>query len=157
MSSSERPATRQWREALAQLDELLAMPAERRASELTGIQRSRPDLHVLLQSLLEAESRAERSGFLDPRRAQTGTLEPGAALGPYRIDSRIGAGGMGEVWLAHRDDGLYEGVVAIKTLRPYSGMGGALRERFVREAQILGRLQHPGIARLLDAGVAGDG
>ena len=61
---------------------------------------------------------------------------------------------MGEVWLASRDDGLYEGDVAIKTLHPYFS-GGALRDRFLREAQILGRLTHPNIARLLDAGSRG--
>ena len=63
---------------------------------------------------------------------------------------------MGEVWLASRDDGLYEGEVAIKTLHPYFS-GGVLRDRFLREAQILGRLTHPNIARLLDAGVSRDG
>ncbi len=59
---------------------------------------------------------------------------------------------MGEVWLASRDDGLYEGHVAIKTLHPYFA-GGALRERFLREARVLGRLAHTNIARLLDAGI----
>ncbi len=73
-------------------------------------------------------------------------------LGPYRIIRLLGEGGMGEVWLASRDDGLYEGQVAIKTLHPYFA-GGALRERFLREARVLGRLAHSNIARLLDAGI----
>jgi serine/threonine-protein kinase len=59
---------------------------------------------------------------------------------------------MGEVWLARRDDGLYEGEVAIKTLHPFFAHG-AMRDRFLREAQLLGKLAHPNIARLLDAGV----
>ncbi|WP_129641232.1 serine/threonine-protein kinase [Peristeroidobacter agariperforans] len=77
-------------------------------------------------------------------------------IGPYRLLRRLGEGGMGEVWLGRRDDGLYDGEVAIKTLHPYFA-GGALRERFLREAQLLGRLTHPNIARLLDAGLSADG
>ncbi len=152
MSTGEKPATRLWREALAQLDELLEKPPPQRLEMLAEIGRTHPHLHSMLVSLLDADERAARAGFLDPPRPGEGALAPGAQLGPYRIESRIGAGGMGEVWLARRDDGLYQGQVAIKTLHPYFG-GGALRERFLREAQILGRLQHPGIARLLDAGV----
>ena len=156
MSADEKPATRLWREALTQLEELLEKPLEQRVQSLAEIQRTQPELHSMLVSLIDADDRARRTGFLDPPPMKKGALAPGAQLGPYRIESRIGAGGMGEVWLASRDDGLYQGQVAIKTLHPYFG-GGALRERFLREALILGRLQHPGIARLLDAGVAADG
>ena len=156
MNAQERPTTRLWREALARFEVLLQQPPERRERMLTDIGQTQPHLHSMLVSLLEAESRADRSGFLDPPKSQYGALGPGTQLGPYRIQSQIGAGGMGEVWLATRDDGLYQGDVAIKTLHPYFG-GGALRERFLHEAQILGRLTHPNIARLLDAGVSADG
>ncbi|HEX6639221.1 MAG TPA: serine/threonine-protein kinase, partial [Steroidobacteraceae bacterium] len=156
MSENDRPATRLWREALAHLEGLLEKSSAERAQALDEIGRTQPQLHSLLTSLLDADERADRSGFLDPPRKAEGVLAPGTQLGPYRIESRLGAGGMGEVWLARRDDGLYVGQVAIKTLHPYFG-GGALRERFLREALILGKLQHPGIARLLDAGVAPDG
>jgi serine/threonine-protein kinase len=156
VSAHEKPATRLWREALAQFDALLEKPPAQRVEILADIGRTHPQLHSMLVSLLDADERASRAGFLHPPRASEGALAPGAQLGPYRIEAPIGAGGMGEVWLARRDDGLYQGQVAIKTLHPYFG-GGALRERFLREAQILGRLQHPGIARLLDAGVAADG
>ena len=156
MSVREKPATRLWREALAQLEALLEKPAGQRAELLADIGRTHPQLHSMLLSLLDADERANLTGFLDPPSGVERALAPGAQLGPYRIEARIGAGGMGEVWLASRDDGLYQGQVAIKTLHPYFG-GGALRERFLREATILGRLQHPGIARLIDAGVAADG
>jgi serine/threonine protein kinase len=66
----------------------------------------------------------------------------------------LGEGGMGEVWLAQRVDGIYQGEVAIKTLHPYFAQG-AMRDRFLREAQLLGKLTHAHIARLLDAGVDG--
>lgn len=157
MSVEERPATRLWREALARLDELLQQSPELRQRSLTLIEQSQPQLHSVLVSLLEAEAQADAEGFLESTGLRhNGGLSAGAQLGPYRIQSRIGSGGMGEVWLASREDGLYRGEVAIKTLHPYFG-GGALRQRFLREAQILGRLTHSNIARLLDAGVAADG
>jgi serine/threonine protein kinase/tetratricopeptide (TPR) repeat protein len=156
LSTLDRPTTKLWREALAQFEVLLQQPPERRERMLTDIGQTQPQLYSMLASLLEAESRADRSGFLDPPKSQDGALGPGTQLGPYRIQSQIGAGGMGEVWLATRDDGLYQGEVAIKTLHPYFG-GGVLRERFLLEAQILGRLTHPNIARLLDAGTSTDG
>jgi eukaryotic-like serine/threonine-protein kinase len=155
MSEHERPATRLWREALAQLDELLEKSPGQREQLLADIGRTQPQLHSMLVSLLDAAARADGTGFLDSPRTQEEPLGPGLPLGPYRIQSQIGSGGMGDVWLASRDDGLYEGNVAIKTLHPY--FGGVLRDRFLREAQILGRLTHPNIARLLDARVADDG
>ena len=67
----------------------------------------------------------------------------------------LGEGGMGQVWLAARSDGLYQRRVALKLLRP--GLTDPnLRLRFTRERQILARLAHPHIARLLDAGVSTD-
>ena len=75
--------------------------------------------------MLEAEARADLAGFLrNPPLASDGSLHPGAQLGPYRISRRSVSGGMGEVWLASRDDGLYQGDVAIKTLLPHFS-GGA--------------------------------
>ena len=156
MSVGERPATRAWREAMEHLDRLLQQSPAERAHSLADLGVSRPDLHSLVASLLDAEARAASGAFLDPPPAANAALRAGAQLGPYRVLSRLGSGGMGEVWLARRDDGLYDGEVAIKTLHPYFA-GGALRDRFLREAQLLGRLTHANIARLLDAGVSADG
>jgi serine/threonine-protein kinase len=156
MSVGERPATRAWREAMEQLDRLLQQAPADRSHALAELGVSRPDLHSLVAALLAAEARASSGAFLDPPTTAGPALQPGAQLGPYRVLSQLGAGGMGEVWLARRDDGLYEGEVAIKTLHPYFA-GGALRDRFLREAQLLGRLTHANIARLLDAGVSADG
>jgi tetratricopeptide (TPR) repeat protein/tRNA A-37 threonylcarbamoyl transferase component Bud32 len=83
-------------------------------------------------------------------------LEPGVTFGVYRLERAIGHGGMGEVWLARRTDGLYDTHVAIKTLHAHLTRAED-RERFAREARILGRLSHPHIARLLDAGVTSEG
>jgi len=91
----------------------------------------------VLDDALEAQSREER-------------------VGPYRLIRKIGAGGMGTVYLAERDDAEFDKRVAIKFIR-----GGAIRDtavkRFRRERQILARLEHPGIARLLDGGTTDKG
>ncbi len=74
-----------------------------------------------------------------------------SAIGPYRVLGRLGRGGMGEVLLAERADGLFEQRVAIKLLR--RGMDSdEVLARFSRERRILARLEHPHIARLLDGG-----
>jgi tetratricopeptide (TPR) repeat protein len=151
-------ATGPWRDALGVIDGLLTASPPEREQKLRELEATQPDLHRRVRALLDADAVATRIGFLDvpgkdaPRRAGPG-LAAGARLGPYRIERELGTGGMGEVWLARRDDGLYEGEVAIKTLHPFFAMG-AMRDRFLREAQMLGKLAHPNIARLLDAGVA---
>jgi serine/threonine protein kinase len=71
--------------------------------------------------------------------------------GPYRLIHLLGNGGMGAVYLAERADGEVEQRVAIKFLHT-GGDVPTFRERFLRERQILASLNHPGIARLLDAG-----
>jgi tetratricopeptide (TPR) repeat protein len=80
----------------------------------------------------------------------------GRRFGPYRLIRELGRGGMGAVYLAARDDQQYESEVAIKVVRPGLDTDFILR-RFRRERQILARLQHPNIARLLDGGTSDDG
>jgi serine/threonine-protein kinase len=76
----------------------------------------------------------------------------GEAVGNYTLERELGQGGMGTVWLARRNDGRYEGKVAIKFLDAPRFELGAI-ERFRREGSVLARLAHPNIARLIDAGV----
>ncbi len=78
----------------------------------------------------------------------------GQRLGPWVLAHRIGRGGLGEVWHAQRDDGLYDGQVAIKLLHG-DGASPAVARRFRRERAALGQLAHPHIAALLDAGLQG--
>ncbi|MBL8287722.1 MAG: serine/threonine protein kinase [Rubrivivax sp.] len=80
----------------------------------------------------------------------------GQRLGPWRITSLLGRGGMGDVWLAERADHAFEGQAAIKVLR--RGMDSdSVLARFALEQRSLARLAHPHIARLLDAGRSADG
>jgi len=80
----------------------------------------------------------------------------GRILGSWRLLNRIGQGGMGVVYLAERADGAFEKQVAVKVL-PGATTFGSERERFARERRLLARLEHPGIARLLDGGVTPEG
>lgn len=80
----------------------------------------------------------------------------GFQVGPFRLDRPLGEGGMGMVFLAHRDDGAFEQTVAVKFVR--SGLSGEqLQRRFEFERSILASLNHPNIARLYDGGVTADG
>jgi len=146
------------RAAMEQLDWLLQKPEPERSALLNELAISQPQLHAMVVQLLKAERDASGSGFLEPplHADATSALKPDTNLGPYRIIRQLGAGGMGEVWLARRADGLYEGNVAIKTLHPHLA-NTAVRERFTREAHILGKLTHKNIARLHDAGVTETG
>ena len=80
----------------------------------------------------------------------------GRRLGPYRITEEIGRGGMGAVYKAVRDDDQYRAEVAVKLIK--RGMDtDFIQRRFRNERQILANLNHPNIARLLDAGTTDDG
>jgi eukaryotic-like serine/threonine-protein kinase len=80
----------------------------------------------------------------------------GRRLGAYRVVSEIGRGGMGVVYEALRDDEEFSRRVAIKVL-PAGWIGPALAARFRMERRVLAGLDHPGIARLFDAGTTDDG
>jgi serine/threonine protein kinase/Flp pilus assembly protein TadD len=87
-----------------------------------------------------------------PRESSRG----GRRIGAYRVIHEVGRGGMGAVYLAERADGQFDKRVAIKVL-PMWLVGDGPRARFSAERRILARLDHPGIARLLDAGLTEDG
>jgi serine/threonine protein kinase/TolB-like protein len=87
---------------------------------------------------------------------QEGPPRGGERVGAYVIVRELGHGGMGTVFLAERADGQFEKQVAIKILNRGADTAEILR-RFRAERQILARLDHPNIARLLDAGTTDDG
>jgi eukaryotic-like serine/threonine-protein kinase len=79
----------------------------------------------------------------------------GQQIGAYTIHRELGFGGMGAVYLAERSDGKFEQKVALKFLKRELNTA-ALRRRFKQEREILGSLEHPNIARLIDAGTTDD-
>src|SRR6267378_128425 len=87
---------------------------------------------------------------------QDGPPRGGERVGAYVIVRELGRGGMGTVFLAERADGQFEKQVAIKILSRGADTAEILH-RFRAERQILARLDHPNIARLLDAGTTDDG
>jgi len=143
-----------WQRLSPLLDAMFELDAQTRARSLELLRQEDPQLAEDLAALIALE--AERDDFLSqPLVAPLPGMRSGLLVGPYRLDRMLGEGGMGQVWLATRADGLYERRVALKLLR--AGLADPkLRLRFTRERQILARLEHPHIARLLDAGISED-
>jgi serine/threonine protein kinase len=146
-----------WQAISEQLDRVLEMPELERNRYLEELARSDPQTGTLLTRLLSAHRKEAYDRFLsDPGRLLTQSVSTsglaGQRLGPYVIEAEIGHGGMGSVWRARRADGRFESIVAIKFLRA-AWLGSAGEQRFKLEGLLLARLDHPHIARLLDAGL----
>ncbi len=143
-----------WQRLSPLLDALLELDGAERASSLASLRKDDPQLADDLEELIALEAGGD--DFLsEPLIAPDPGVQAGASVGPYELERMLGEGGMGQVWLARRADGLYERRVALKLLRPGLADPG-LRLRFTRERQILARLEHTHIARLLDAGISSD-
>jgi eukaryotic-like serine/threonine-protein kinase len=94
--------------------------------------------------------------IIDDRHDSSFTFAQGTPIGNYRIEKLIGHGGMGQVYLAERDDGTFTKKVALKCIK--KGMDSEeILKRFKYERQILAGLQHPNIAQLYDGGLTPDG
>lgn len=156
------PSTQAWREVLALFDRWADADESARAAELRRIEADHPALYPRLLAMIEADRAAEARDFLAAA-AQLPAVEPAAAshragtrLGAWELRDPIGAGGMGQVWLATRSDGLYSGRAAVKLLHA-TRLDAQAQARFAREGEFLARLTHPHIAQLLDAGLTPDG
>ena len=144
-----------WQRLSQALDALLDLDADARTARLAEIETEDADFARDLRNLLAQENTEDTLLDSPLVTAPPGPRE-GEQVGPYRLQTLLGEGGMGQVWVAERADGLYERRVALKLLRP--GLADPnLRLRFTRERQILARLAHPHIARLLDAGISASG
>ena len=145
----------QWQALSPHLDEALEMTDDERSTWLSSLQGKNPTLAYQLEILLREHRELSEEGFLEASALELpeGPGLAGQTLGVYTLVSQIGHGGMGTVWLAERSDGRFERRVAVKVLNiALMGKGG--EERFKREGRILGRLTHPHIAELIDAGVS---
>lgn len=147
-------------ERFARLEQLFAelcdAPTERRTTSLAELRAAEPDLADELERMLAADARpaSSRLEAIDAGIARLAadaadaTPLPGS-IGPFRVVARLGSGGMGDVYRAEQDRP--RRMVAVKLLRMAGASTQALR-RFALEAELLGRLQHPGIAQVFAAG-----
>jgi tetratricopeptide (TPR) repeat protein len=149
------------------LDHALELAPGERTAWLAELRRAEPADARELEQLLAAEQALDAAGFLDSvagpldqdAAEDAPSVSPGLAgwqLGGWTLERPLGQGGMGTVWLARRSDGRFEGTAAVKLLNLalLDQVGAA---RFQREGTVLARLNHPNIARLLDAGVTAGG
>jgi eukaryotic-like serine/threonine-protein kinase len=154
---------------LSSLNELLkaalALPEHERASWFAQLSPEQRDLHPSLGALLAraevgTDSFMQQSVGIQGTDADLDSLDTladqsGDHIGPYRLIEPLGKGGMATVWLAGRHDGSLHRQVALKL--PHEGWALGLARRMARERDILASLEHPGIARLYDAGVTATG
>ncbi len=143
-----------WRRIREVLDEILAAPEADREALLRERCGDDADLAVEVRSFVRAHD--EAGSFIEGPAGAPSDVISAPEIDRYRIIGELDRGGMGVVYLAVRDDGAYRQTVAVKVLR--HGLGSAaLVARFRAERQILARLDHPNIARLLDGGTTRDG
>ncbi len=137
--------------------EAIAVPPDARAELVAAFSDGDSELVAEVNSLLDASAAEEtESASRSTLSADPKSAGEARRIGPYQVDSLLGRGGMGAVYLAHRADGHFEQKVAIKLIDlPLAT--NVFRERFRQERQILAGLQHPYIARLLDGGVTQNG
>ena len=132
--------TSRWERLKEIVAEAAGLPLAARADYLDHACAGDTGLRQEVETLLQYDS----PGFLEVDAAPS-------RLGPYRILREIGRGGMGAVYEAERDDGEFHQRVAIKVIKRGMDTDAILR-RFFTERQILARLRHPNITRLLDGG-----
>ncbi len=142
-----------WRQVESLFDQVADLPAAERGIQLDAACSDDLELRTEVESLLTALAGAPtRIHALIGQQAEdlTHPTMIGRQLGRYRMLEKLGEGGMGVVFLAERVDGEYRTKVAIKLLRGLENHDSIAR--FRDERQILARLEHPGIVRLLDGG-----
>lgn len=150
----------EWQVVQTLFEELVDLAPDEQTRRLT---KSKHPKHIAKQAaaLLTA---ARSEGILDMAApsmdiapgamATYASLSKGQEIGGFTIDRLIGRGGMGEVYLAQRTSADFDQLVALKLMRAEAADRG---DAFMRERRLLARLEHPGISRLIDAGIAPDG
>lgn len=147
-----------WADVKQILDLALAIDREKR-TEFFDRREVPAEIRAEVESLLAYEDGAEGLMELSAVAFSRDLLEDdalaGQQIGAYKVIGEIGHGGMGAVYLAERADGKFSQRVALKLLKREMNTS-AIRRRFRREREILASLDHPNIARLLDAGTTSD-
>ncbi len=150
-----------WKTLEPFVDDALSLTGAAREQWLEALRVSDAGIAAELDALFAGATSLSRDDVL--HRAQIDALllslqtdRRGEVIGAWTLDRSLGVGGMGTVWLAHRSDGRFEGVAAVKLLNVTVTTPESLR-RFQQEGTVLARLSHPNIAKLLDAGVSASG
>jgi eukaryotic-like serine/threonine-protein kinase len=141
----------QWSEVDGILKSALELPESEQDVWIARECENRPEVKREVESLLRAHRAAET--FLEPH---THTHQ-GRRIGSYLLLEEIGAGGMGTVYRARREDESFKQEVAVKLMRASLEIRPEAVRRFLEERQILAALAHPNIARLLDGGYTSEG
>lgn len=143
-----------WQQVKSVFDQALELAPGERIAFLDRACSTDHSLRREVESLLSSGEDA-CSGFLEPG-STCATAREGTRLGIYEVQSLLGSGGMGVVYRSIRADGQYKQQVALKIVRADLG-AEFMSERFRNERQILASLDHPNIAKILDAGTTPDG
>ena len=141
-----------WREVKRVFEDAAERDPGEREAYLQSTCRGDPDLRAEVESLLAAD-RDAGNRFDDPIVSSAPAQDPiiGRHVSAYKIVRRLGAGGMGAVYLASCDDDQFRRLVAIKLIRPEL-LDENTRRRFHNERQALAALEHPNIVKLVDGG-----
>jgi len=143
-----------WRKLKDVFNEAVELTPESRASYLAALRFNEETLYNELAELIDIDEEAE--DFLgEPISLKTDSFSSpspvGETIGNYKIVREIERGGMGAVFEAARFDGEFEQRVAVKLVNRHF-FSDELIKRFKKERQILAKLEHPNIVRLLDGG-----
>ena len=148
----------QWHQVRELFDQVCELPPERWEPELSRLTGD-PQLVARTLELLQAQT-VELGAVRDQvsrliQQVDRTELKAGDRVGPWRLQRCLARGGMGQIHLAERADGMYEQQVAIKLLPGLSDEN--ISAQLMAERRILASLQHPNIARLYDAGTTPSG
>ncbi len=147
-----------WLDLKREFLELLEQSEATRAATLAHLEMEAPQRAAELRRLLAtaASEFLEAPAWTRVAPIAVTAIAPPVRIGPWLIKEELGRGGMGTVYRAERDDGSFAQTVAVKLIRSELASED-LRRRFDSERRILASLDHPNVARLLDAGTTADG
>lgn len=147
-----------WNQVQSLFKEIVELDEKTRETRLNEVSETDPGIVEEVRALLRAD--ADKTSILDGFAADSIDVASlfsmeGMQIGAFKIIREIGSGGMGNVYLAERTKGGFDQTVALKLIKFGMSSEKAIR-RFESERNILARLQHPHIARLVDGGLTGD-
>lgn len=148
----------QWNRVKDEFEQAREAATETRSRVLAGVEDDeiRRELDELLRTYDGSQEFLERPAILNDSVLNAGSALAGQRLGSYSLVRQVGEGGMGVVYEAVRADGEFDRRVAIKVVKLWL-KSERENARFRAERQILARLDHPNIARLIDGGTTSDG